>query len=148
MTTRKLKHYFLERTVQVVSDLPLAQVLQSKEAIGRIAQWVVEIGQDELNSSLGERLSLKHSQILLMNGLIRAFESLMICLIIVKSANSSRSKLRSMRTLFYPSISLGLLRYGEYTSSVFFQGLHEISGFYSSASIHSLSGWRQPQWQT
>jgi hypothetical protein len=26
----------------------------------------------------------------------------------------------------------------------FFQGLQEVSGSYSSTSIHSLSGWRQP----
>jgi hypothetical protein len=41
-----------------------------------------------------------------------------------------------------PSISPGLLQYGESTSSVFFQGLQEVSGSYSSALIHSLSGWR------
>jgi hypothetical protein len=34
LTTRKLKHYFLMHTVRVVSDRPLAQVLQSKEATG------------------------------------------------------------------------------------------------------------------
>jgi hypothetical protein len=34
MTTRKLKHYFLAHTVRVVSDRPLARVLQSKEEIG------------------------------------------------------------------------------------------------------------------
>jgi hypothetical protein len=45
MMTRKLKHYFLGHTVRVVSDRPLARVLQSKEAIGRVAQWAVEIGQ-------------------------------------------------------------------------------------------------------
>jgi hypothetical protein len=32
MTTSKLKHYFMSHTVRVVSDYPLAQVLQSKEA--------------------------------------------------------------------------------------------------------------------
>jgi hypothetical protein len=48
MTTRKLKHYFLAHTVQVVSDRLLARVLQSKEAIGRIAQWAVEIGQYDI----------------------------------------------------------------------------------------------------
>jgi hypothetical protein len=37
MTTRKLKRYFLAHTIQVVSDRPLARVLQSKEAIGHIA---------------------------------------------------------------------------------------------------------------
>jgi hypothetical protein len=45
MTTRKLKHYFLVHIVWVVSDRPLARVLQSREATGRIAQWVVEIFQ-------------------------------------------------------------------------------------------------------
>jgi hypothetical protein len=48
MTTRKLKHYFLAHTVRVVSDHPLTRVLQSKEATGRIAQWVVEIGQYDI----------------------------------------------------------------------------------------------------
>jgi hypothetical protein len=32
VTTRKLKHYFLDNSVWVVSDRPLARVLQSKEA--------------------------------------------------------------------------------------------------------------------
>jgi hypothetical protein len=44
LTTRKLKHYFLAHTVQVVSDQPMACVLQSKEATGWITQWTVEIG--------------------------------------------------------------------------------------------------------
>jgi hypothetical protein len=34
MMTRKLKHYFLAHIIQVVSDRPLARVLQSKEAMG------------------------------------------------------------------------------------------------------------------
>jgi hypothetical protein len=34
MTIRKLKHYFLEHTVRVVSDRLLAHVLQSKEVMG------------------------------------------------------------------------------------------------------------------
>jgi hypothetical protein len=45
MTTRKLKHYLLTHTVQIISDRPLAHVLQSKEATWWIAQWAVEIGQ-------------------------------------------------------------------------------------------------------
>jgi hypothetical protein len=45
MMTRKLKHYFLAHTVQVISDRPLACVLQSKEATGQITQWAIEIGQ-------------------------------------------------------------------------------------------------------
>jgi hypothetical protein len=45
MTTRKLKHYFLAYIVQVISGRPLALLLQSKEVTGQITQWVVEIGQ-------------------------------------------------------------------------------------------------------
>jgi hypothetical protein len=45
MMTRKLKHYFLAHTVRVVSDRPLAWVLQSRDATGQITKWVVEIGQ-------------------------------------------------------------------------------------------------------
>jgi hypothetical protein len=45
MMTRKLKHYLLAHTVWVVSDRPLAWVLQSKEATGQIAQWAIEISQ-------------------------------------------------------------------------------------------------------
>jgi hypothetical protein len=48
MTSRKLKHYFLARTVRVISDRPLASVLQSKEATGQIAQWAIEIGQHDV----------------------------------------------------------------------------------------------------
>jgi hypothetical protein len=44
MTTRKVKLYFLVHTVRVISNRPLARVLQSKEATGWITQWAVEIG--------------------------------------------------------------------------------------------------------
>jgi hypothetical protein len=37
ITTRKLKHYLLAHIVWVVSDRPLAHVLQTKEATGWIA---------------------------------------------------------------------------------------------------------------
>jgi hypothetical protein len=48
MMTRKLKHYFLVHTVQIVSDRSLARVLQNKEVTERIAQWAVEIGQYDI----------------------------------------------------------------------------------------------------
>jgi hypothetical protein len=44
ITIRNLKHYFLAHTIRVISDWPLAYVLQSKKATGQIAQWAVEIG--------------------------------------------------------------------------------------------------------
>jgi hypothetical protein len=45
MTIRKLKYYFLAHIVQVISNQPLARVLQSKDATGRITQWAMEIRQ-------------------------------------------------------------------------------------------------------
>ena len=45
MTSRKLKHYFLAHPIKVVTDRPLRAVLYSKDAIGRISQWAVELGQ-------------------------------------------------------------------------------------------------------
>jgi hypothetical protein len=43
MMTKKLKHYFLTHTVWVISNRPLARILQSKEATWWIAQWAVEV---------------------------------------------------------------------------------------------------------
>jgi hypothetical protein len=50
MMTRKLKYYFLAHNVRVISDHPLARVMQSKKATGWIAQWAVEIGQYDVES--------------------------------------------------------------------------------------------------
>jgi hypothetical protein len=40
---RKLRHYFESYPVTVVSSFPLGEVIQNREAIGRIAKWVVEL---------------------------------------------------------------------------------------------------------
>jgi hypothetical protein len=48
MMTRKLKHYFLTHSVRVVSDRPLACVLQSKKTTWGITQWAVEISQSDV----------------------------------------------------------------------------------------------------
>jgi hypothetical protein len=48
ITIRKLKNYFLTHTVRIISDRPLARVLQSKEDTRRIVQWAVEIGQYDI----------------------------------------------------------------------------------------------------
>jgi hypothetical protein len=45
MMTMKLNHYFLAHTVWVVSDWPLARVLQNREATRQITQWAVDISQ-------------------------------------------------------------------------------------------------------
>jgi hypothetical protein len=48
MTIKKLKHYLLVHTIQVVSDRLLARVLQNKEATRWITQWAVEISQYDI----------------------------------------------------------------------------------------------------
>jgi hypothetical protein len=39
MITRKLKHYFLAHTVQIVSDRPLARVLRAEKQLGGLLNW-------------------------------------------------------------------------------------------------------------
>src|SRR3954463_12448944 len=44
MASRKLKHYFQEHPIIVVISTPLADIIQNREATGRIAKWVIELG--------------------------------------------------------------------------------------------------------
>jgi ribonuclease HI len=43
LTRRKLRHYFESHPVTVVSSSPLGEIIQCREASGRIAKWAVEI---------------------------------------------------------------------------------------------------------
>jgi ribonuclease HI len=43
LTRRKLRHYFESHPVTVVSFFPLGEIIQCREASGRIAKWVVEL---------------------------------------------------------------------------------------------------------
>jgi hypothetical protein len=49
LTRRKLWHYFESHPVTVVSSFPLGEIIQCREASGRIAKWAVEL--------MGETLS-------------------------------------------------------------------------------------------
>jgi hypothetical protein len=40
---RKLRHYFESHPVTMVSSFPLGEIIQCREASGRIAKWVVEL---------------------------------------------------------------------------------------------------------
>jgi len=41
LARRKLQHYFLGHPITVVSSFPLGEIIQSREATGRIAKWSV-----------------------------------------------------------------------------------------------------------
>jgi ribonuclease HI/transposase InsO family protein len=43
LTRRKLRHYFESHPVTAVSSFPLGEIIQCREASGRIAKWAVEI---------------------------------------------------------------------------------------------------------
>jgi hypothetical protein len=43
LTRRKLRHYFESHPVTVVSSFPLGEIIQCREASGRISKWAVEI---------------------------------------------------------------------------------------------------------
>ena len=48
LARRKLQHYFLGHPIIVVSSFPLGEIIQSREATGRIAKWSVELMSETL----------------------------------------------------------------------------------------------------
>jgi ribonuclease HI len=49
LTRRKLRHYFEGHPVTVVSSFPLGEIVQNREASGRIAKWAVELVGETLS---------------------------------------------------------------------------------------------------
>jgi hypothetical protein len=43
MAAKKLKHYFEEHPITVVSTTPLSEVIGCKDASGRVAKWAIEL---------------------------------------------------------------------------------------------------------
>ena len=48
ITSRKLRHYFDEYKVTVVTEFPLADILHNRDATGCISKWAVELGALEI----------------------------------------------------------------------------------------------------
>ena len=44
MASRKLKQYFHGHPITVVSSAPLGDIIQNREATGRVAKWAIELG--------------------------------------------------------------------------------------------------------
>ena len=42
MTTKKVAHSFSDHSITVVSDTPLSEILNTRDATGRVAKWVIE----------------------------------------------------------------------------------------------------------
>jgi hypothetical protein len=43
MAVRKLKHYFEEHSITVVSTTPLSEIIECKDATGMVAKWATEL---------------------------------------------------------------------------------------------------------
>jgi hypothetical protein len=43
MVAKKLKHYFEEHPIMVVSTTPLSEIIGCKDTLGRVAKWAIEL---------------------------------------------------------------------------------------------------------
>ena len=48
MVARKLEPYFQAHTIIVLTDQPLKRAMSSPEAVGRMALWVIELSEFEI----------------------------------------------------------------------------------------------------
>ena len=49
ITSRKLRYYFNEYKISVITYFPLGDILHNRDATGRISKWAVELGALELH---------------------------------------------------------------------------------------------------
>jgi hypothetical protein len=52
ITSRKLRHYFDEYQISVVTYFPLADILHNRDTIRCISKWAVELGALSINFKL------------------------------------------------------------------------------------------------
>jgi hypothetical protein len=57
ITLRKLRHYFDEYKITVITDFPLADILHNQDGTGRISKWAVELGA--LSIDFKPRIAIK-----------------------------------------------------------------------------------------
>jgi ribonuclease HI len=48
ITSRKLRHYLQSHKIKVVSIFPLGEILRSRDTVGRIVKWSIELGEFDL----------------------------------------------------------------------------------------------------
>jgi hypothetical protein len=57
ITSRKLRHYFQQYSITIVTDYPLGDILRNQDATGRISKWAVELSA--LNIDFKPRAAIK-----------------------------------------------------------------------------------------
>jgi hypothetical protein len=60
ITLQKLRHYFQEYSISVVTDYPLGDIMRNQDATGRISKWAVELGTLTLTSIHEQPSSHRH----------------------------------------------------------------------------------------
>jgi hypothetical protein len=58
ITLRKLRHYFQEYSITVVTNYPLGDILRNQDATRRISKWEVELSA--LNIDFKPRTTIKY----------------------------------------------------------------------------------------
>ena len=43
LTAKKVAHYFQDHSVSVISDAPLSEIMNSRDATGRVAKWAIKL---------------------------------------------------------------------------------------------------------
>ena len=43
MTAKKVAHYFPDHAVSVISDTPLFEIMNNRDATGRVSKWAMEL---------------------------------------------------------------------------------------------------------
>ena len=43
MVAKKLKHYFQEHPITIISAAPISEIIGNKDASGRVAKWAIEL---------------------------------------------------------------------------------------------------------
>ena len=61
MTARKLRHYFMEHKIIIVSEAPQKNILTNPDATGRVSQWAIELAPRDI--TYANRTAIK-SQVL------------------------------------------------------------------------------------
>ena len=60
MALWKLQHYFQECSITVASEVPLSDIINNRDAMGRIAKWAIELLPFDIRTNHGGPLSRKY----------------------------------------------------------------------------------------
>jgi hypothetical protein len=57
LASRKLRHYFYDHKITVVSKAPLKDIINNSDATGRVAKWGIELASFDIDYKHGLRVA-------------------------------------------------------------------------------------------